>query len=164
MKRFTIMMIGFVSIIYFLFFYPFHSVLQISNVSNGNILFCTKIENGEEFILSYIHSVNRRPVYDTIKVKGTHFIIVGSRFDSLGAGMPEASPDGNPIKFGKDGWLECIMNLPIQELTFFLGWVANHSIQFKNKTITLSEFANPGTLISLKVKKASYFEILRGRL
>lgn len=163
MKRLAIAMLGLIMVVSVLLFYPFYSFLQISNVRDGKILFQTKIGKDEEFVLSYIHSVNRRPVYDTIRNKGTQFIIVKSRFDSLGGGMPEVSADGSPIMLGRDGCFECLINRPTKEITFFLGWIANHTLHLKNQIIILSELTPPGTLLSIRVKKASYFEIMTGR-
>jgi hypothetical protein len=118
---------------------------------------------GEEFILSFIHSVNKRPVYDTIRVEGDHLLIVKSRFDSLSAGMPDASTEGMKLKFGKDGWLEWTVNRPVPEITFFLGWVANHSIHLKGRDIALTDLAEPGTLLSLRIQKSSFYELWKGK-
>jgi len=147
----------------FFYFYPFHSVLQITNVKTGRVLFCAKMAEGEEFILSFVHSVNQRPVYDTIRVEGTHFLIVKSRFDSFGAGMPDVSTEGMKLAFGKDGWLEWMVNRPVPEVTFFVGWVAKHSLRLKEKDMALADLAEPGTLLALRIERASHYELGKGR-
>ncbi len=163
MKRLGAAIGLFILAVSFFLFYPFYNVLQISNVRNGTVLFCARMVQNEEFILSFIHSVNRRPVFDTVRIKGNHLLIIKSRFDSLGAGMPEASSNGNPLKLGKDGWLECMVNLSVKELTFFLGFVANHTLSLKGQNIKLSNLAEPGTLLSLSVRKASRLDLRKGR-
>jgi len=147
----------------FFCFYPFYSILQITTVKNGRILFCAKMAEGEEFTLSFIHSVNKRPVYDTIRVEGNHLLIVKSRFDSLGAGMPDASTEGMKLGFGKDGWLEWSVNRPVPEITFFVGWVAQHSLRLKGKDIAMTDLTESGTLLALRMEKASLYEIGKGR-
>jgi hypothetical protein len=148
--------------VFFLFF-PFYPVLRITTVKTGRVLLCAKMAEGEEFILSYIHSVNIRPVYDTIRVEGDHFLIVKSRFDSFSAGMPEVSTNGMKLQFGKDGWMECMINRSVPEVTFFLGWVANHSIHIKGRDIVLADLTEPGTLLSLRIHKSSFYELWKGR-
>ena len=143
----------------FFCFYPFFSVLKIIVVKTGRDLLCTRVSDREEFTLSFIHSVNKRPVYDTIRVDGNHFLIVKSRFDSFGAGMPEASIDGMQLRFDKDGWLEWIVNRPVPEITLFVGWVANHSLHVRGQEFPLTDWVDPGTLISLRIQRASHFEL-----
>jgi hypothetical protein len=144
-------------------FYPLSPILQITDVKKGDVLFCIRVDEGEEFILSFVHSVNRRPVYDTLRVEGNHFLIVKSRFDSFGAGMPEASSDGMELRVGEDGWLEWIVNRPVPEVTFFVGWVANHSLRLKDLDVPLTTLAEPGTLLSLRIQKASRYDLWKGR-
>ena len=147
----------------FFLFYPLYPALQITNVKKGEVLFCVRMAEGEEFILSFIHSVNKRPVYDTIRVEGNHLLIVKSRFDSLGAGMPEASTEKMKLQFNKDGWLEWIVNRPVPEVSFFVGWVANHSLRLKGQEVALIDLVEPGTLVSLQTKNASRYELWKGR-
>jgi hypothetical protein len=111
----------------------------------------------EEFVLSFIHSVNKRPVFDTLRMEGNQLLIVKSRFDSFGAGMPEGS------QMGQDGWLEWVVNRPVPEVTLFVGWVANHSLRVKGREIPLTELAEPGTLLSLRAGKASRYGLWKGR-
>jgi hypothetical protein len=112
---------------------------------------------GEEFTLSFIHSVNKRPVYDMIRVKGNQLVIVKSRFDSFGAGMPEGS------HIGEDGGLEWTVNRLVPEVSFFVGWVANHSLHIKGQDIPLARLVEAGTLLSLRIEKASRYQLWKGR-
>jgi hypothetical protein len=162
MKRLG-MGIGVVLVISFFVFYPLYPVLKITTPRNDHVLLCARMADGEEFTLSFIHSVNRRPVYDTIRREGNHLLIVKSRFDSFGAGMPEGSTDREKLQFGKDGWLEWMVNRSVSEVSFFVGWVANHSLEIKGQNIALADLAEPGTLLSLRIQKVSYYELLKGR-
>ncbi len=140
----------------FFFFYPFYQVLRITTVKTERVLLCARMVEGEEFILSFTHSVNKRPVYDTIRVKGNDLLIVKSRFDSFGAGMPEGS------HIGEDGWLEWRVNRLVPEVTFFMGWEANQSLSLKGQDIPLTRLAEGGTLLSLQIEKASRYELWKG--
>lgn len=162
MKRLG-MGLGVVLIISLFLFYPLYPVLNITTVRNNSVLLCARIADGEEFILSFIHSVNKRPVYDTIRRERDHLLIMKSRFDSFGAGMPEGSTERMKLQFGEDGWLEWTVNRPVPEVSFFVGWVANHSLRIKGRNIALTDLTEPGTLLSLKIQKASYYELLKGR-
>ena len=141
----------------FFLFYPLYPVLRVASVKKAKLLFCARMAEDEEFVLSFIHSVNKRPVFDTLRIEGNQLLIVKSRFDSFGAGMPEGS------QMGQDGWLEWVVNRPVPEVTLFVGWVANHSLRLKGREISLSDLAEPGTLLSLRAGKASRYGLWKGR-
>jgi hypothetical protein len=73
--------------------------------------------------------------------------------------MPDASTDTMRLQLGQDGWIESILNHPVPEITFFLGWVANHSLRIKGRNISLTNLAEPGTLLSLRIQKMSYYDL-----
>jgi len=141
----------------FFLFYPLYPVLRVANVKKAELLFCARMAENEEFVLFFIHSVNKRPVFDTLRIEGNQLLIVKSRFDSFGAGMPEGS------QMGQDGWLEWVVNRPVPEVTLFVGWVANHSLRLKGREIPLADLAEPGTLLSLRAGKASRYGLWKGR-
>ncbi len=88
---------------------------------------------GEEFILSFTHSVNKRPVYDTLRVEKDYLVIVKSRFDAFGAGMPDSSTKEGTLTLAQDGWLEWSTNRPVPEITVRVGWTAEHKLHLKDK-------------------------------
>jgi hypothetical protein len=118
---------------------------------------------GEEFTLSFVHSVNKRPVYDTFRVEDDQLVIVTSRFDSFGAGMPESSTEQGTIHVDRDGWLQWTINRPVPEIRFFVGWVAQHTLHLKGQKFLLTDWVDPGTSLSVRTRKASWYEIWKGR-
>jgi len=147
----------------FYLFYPLYIVLAITATKQGRVVLCAEMAEGEEFVLSFIHSVNKRPVYDTLRIEGDHLLIVKSRYDSFGAGMPETSTENMKLQFDKDGWLVWTVNRPVPEILLFVGRVANHSLSIKGREIALVDLVEPGTSLSLKTHKASFFGIWKGR-
>ena len=95
-----------------LLFLPFITALELSDFKTRQKLLLVSMRSGEEFTISFIHSVNRRPVYDTLRVESDHLVIVRSRYDSFGAGMPESSTGEGTFAVAKDGWLEWTVNRP----------------------------------------------------
>jgi hypothetical protein len=114
-------------------------------------------------VLSFVHSVNRRPVYDTLRVEADHLVIVRSRFDTFGAGMPEASTQDGTLSVTEDGWLEWTVNRPAPEVTVRVGRVAEHTVHYKGRDIRLSDLAEPGSALTLRVRKASWLDLMKSR-
>ncbi len=138
--------------------WPMESVFEITDAKSGRTPFCTRVQPGEEITLSFVHSVNRRPVYDTLRVEADHLVIVRSRFDSFGAGMPEASTQDGTLRVAEDGWLEWTVNRPVPEVTVRVGRVADHTLRCKGRDIRLSDLAKPGTALTLRVRKSRWLE------
>ena len=146
-----------------LLLWPFLPVIEIVDGRVGRVAFCARVRPGEEFVLSFVHSVNRRPVYDTLRAEGEHLVIVKSRFDAFGAGMPEASTPEGTLTIAKDGWLEWTLNRPVPEITIRVGWVANHTLSIKDREIRLADLAEPGQPLTMRVRRIRMFDLLKGR-
>lgn len=146
-----------------LLFLPFITVLEISDFKSQRKLYLARMESGEEFTISFVHSVNRRPVYDTLRVEDDHIVIVRSRYDSFGAGMPETSTGEGTFTVAKDGWLEWTVNRPVPDISVRVGWTADHTLHIKAEKIRLAELAEPGTALTIKAGKVSIIDFLKGR-
>lgn len=146
-----------------LLLWPFMPALEIIDGRDGHIAFCAGVRPGEEFVLSYVHSVNKRPVYDTLRAEADHLVIVGSRFDSFGAGMPEASTQDGTLTLSKDSWLEWSVNRAVPDITVRVGWVAEHTLHVKGQEIRLADLAEPGKPLTMRVRKIRMFDLLKGR-
>ena len=146
-----------------LLLWPFIPALELVDGRSGRVVFCARVQPGEEFVLSFVHSVNKRPVYDTLRAEADHLVIVRSRFDSFGAGMPEASTPEGTLTIAKDGWLEWTVNRPVPEITIRVGWVANHTLSIKDREIRLADLAEPGKPLTMRVRKIRMFDLLKGR-
>lgn len=138
-------------------------VLELSSAASGKDLWCTRVKEGEEFLLSFTHSVNRRPVHETLRIQGGRLVIVGSRFDSFGAGMPEASTDEGNLTILPDGWLQWTVNRPVPEIVVRVGRIAGQTLTVGGQSISLADLAEPGQGIVFRVGRRSLFHLLKGR-
>jgi len=146
-----------------LLLWPFIPALEIVDGRDGYIAFCAGVRPGEEFVLSYVHSVNKRPVYHTLRAEADHLVIVGSRFDSFGAGMPEASTQDGTLTLSKDSWLEWSVNRAVPDITVRVGWVAEHTLHVKGREIRLADLAEPGKPLTMRVRKIRMLDLIKSR-
>jgi hypothetical protein len=142
--------------------WPWMKGLELYSVGSNQPRLCARMTNGEEFVLSFTHSVNRRPVYETLKVQDDSLVIVKSRFDAFGAGMPEASNADGTFQVLPDGWLEWTVNRPVLEIVVRVGRVANHRLQLKGREIALADLADPGDGLRIHVEDYSIYHMLKG--
>jgi hypothetical protein len=144
-------------------FFPQRLVLEVANDNTGKRVLCAEMADGEEFVLSFVHSVNKRPVFDTLRVARDHLVIVKSRFDAFGAGMPETSTEQGTFRVAEDGWLEWTINRPLPEVIVRVGRVANHTLRLKGREFRLADLAEPGTPLAMRVQTRSIYRVWKGR-
>jgi len=145
------------------FLTPTQTVMVVQTAPAGKMVLCARMTEGEEWMISYLHSVNRRPVQDSLRVEGSGFRILRSRFDAFGAGMPETSTPENPLRTGTDGRLEYTVDRQVREVTVFVGRVARHALHVKGREISFTSLAEPGTALRFSVEKRSWYQTFRGR-
>jgi hypothetical protein len=145
------------------FIYPDRLVLEIVHADTGRVVLCADMAEGEEFLLSFVHSVNKRPVYETLRAERDQVVVVKSRFDAFGAGMPEASTEQGTLRVAEDGWLEWTVNRPLPEVTVRVGRVAAHTLRLKDRSFPLKELAEPGTPLSVRTRSRSLYGVWKGR-
>jgi hypothetical protein len=145
------------------FLIPSRSVLIVQTVNPEAAVFCAQITEREEWMISYTHSVNRRPVYDFLRVEGNGLRILRSRYDAFGAGMPETATPENPLRTGPDGWLEYTVNRRVPDLTIFVGRVAGHVLHVQGRSIPFTSLAEPGKALRFSAERRSLYQLWKGR-
>lgn len=140
------------------------TVLEIVREPEGERVFCRRVQPGEEVVIAYVHSVNRRPVYDTLRIEEGGLVIVKSRFDAFGAGMPDGSTDEGTLEVLAGGMLEWRLDRPVGEVTLRVGRLADHRLLFREEAVPLDRLAPPGSALTLRPGRAERFDFLwKGR-
>lgn len=133
-------------------------VLELIQQPDGARVFCRRVRAGEEVVLAYVHSVNRRAVYDTLRIEEGGLVIVGSRFDAFGAGMPDGSTGEGTLRVLPGGGLEWTVNRPVAEVTLRVGRVAEHRLLFRDGGVSLASLAPPGSALTMRVGRSGAFD------
>lgn len=142
---------------------PAFGALEILDPASGRLILWMAMEPGEEFHICFIHSVNRRPVCDTYAWEWSRLVVVRSRFDSFGAGMPDGSTEDGTLHILPDGWLEWRGYRPLSEVTIRVGRVAGHRLFIKAREIPLEQLAKPGQALTFRSGRTSAWDRLTNR-
>jgi hypothetical protein len=143
---------------------PFLRALEVVETRSGAVRLCARMAEGEEFTLAFTHSVNRRPVCDTLRIARERIVIVRSRFDAFGAGMPETTTAEGTLSVAEDGWLVWTVNRSVPEIVVRVGRVAGHTLNLRGRDIALADLAPPGSALTLRARRLRPLDLLtKGR-
>ncbi|MHC1742198.1 MAG: DUF1850 domain-containing protein [Syntrophobacteraceae bacterium] len=144
------------------FFWPWMSGVELFSTGRDQVRMCARMADGEEMILSFTHSVNKRPVYETLRVQDGSLVIVKSRFDAFGAGMPETSTSEGTFTVLRDGWLEWTVNRAVPEIVVRVGRVAGHRLRIRGQEIDLADLTEPGDGLRIRSERFSIYRMMKG--
>jgi hypothetical protein len=149
----------------FLLFYPLVKAVAITDATHDGQVLYARVNDQEELMFQFTHSVNKRPVYEYLRVDSDQLVVTRTRYDSFGAGMPTEPPPGAVFRFDKDGMLEITgINLRRCEIGLFVGTVAEHSLTIRGRQIKLADLVKPGDRLRLQVTTISLMQLwLKGR-
>jgi len=78
------------------------AVLEILDSASGKVYGRWPLDDGAEFAIEFIHSVNQSPVREAFKAAGKRIQPVSARFYSFGAGMQADLEEGQTLSRDND--------------------------------------------------------------
>ena len=140
---------------------PLNVRLALSTDENG-IVSVLALQEGEQFKISFMHSVNRSPVVDTIERTGSKLTIRSSLYQSFGAGMPASADEvGANASFTTtdDGILIDGIDLTKEEIHKFTGTFADHHLLYRGNEIRLKELVGEQADLCFKLRYFSFLQL-----
>ena len=128
------------------------TILEISDTNSGRIYGRWPLEEGEEFAIEFIHSVNQSPVRETFRAEGNEIMPRALRFSSYGAGMPTDLLEGQTMIYEGDSIVITGFSTSYRELNYIVGTVSDHLLFINDKTISLRDLCGRNAHITMRVK------------
>ena len=120
----------------------------------GERLFTWPIRVGEEFELTFTHSLNLSPITDVIEWTGSDLSVVKSKFKAFGAGVPVPADGIGTDIINIDGHYELVgIEQHMQSVTILVQAVPNHQIAFRGRKASLLSLAGAGKSVTIAVKR-----------
>ncbi len=150
----SILVIGILIII------PYGFELQFIELKTGNNILALPIKAGELFTLNYIHSVNRKPIWEVHSIdKNGHISIEEERFVSFSAGMGHWKGHGRHVMRGKYQVIEGI-HMPVRNFILRVGSKGvDHTIIWRGHRFNLSNLV-PGKAVLIKTEKINLLKYI----
>lgn len=139
---------------------PAINMFTITDIKTGKLVYSRSIKHTQNFYTSFIHSVNRVPVYEYYKIVDNKFVIYKTSFYSYGAGMPEYNPEHH-VTIANGIITIDNLNIILDKFAIFVGTVANHKVIFEDNEYNLSQFTMPGNDLKFEVKRVPIYYLIK---
>ena len=107
---------------------------------------------GEEFSVSFLHSVNLTEVTDVYYADGDTIVCDKCVYSSFGAGMPTEWEEGWTVSYEGDKITLSGLDIRQKEVTYIVGTVYDHVLHLGGEDIVLNELCGKNAEITLKIK------------
>ena len=161
--KLVLMIIPLLSLIAFLIFFPYKSIIAFTYEDKDEILAFLPIKSEDTFRIKYTHSIHLSDVVETYSASEKEITLKELSYKDFAVGMP-SNAEGDEVFDVKNGtYYITNMNRHFPYIDLRLGQVrADHRMIYKDHTYTLSNFITPGTWIRISPQKISYWEQLKG--
>ncbi|WP_041396106.1 DUF1850 domain-containing protein [Gracilinema caldarium] len=102
-----------------------------------------------EFILTYVHSIHKRPVYEYFRADQGLLVLYELRYDTTSTGMPFDAEGGFRME---NGLFIVTMNRHFQTLPLFVSPVPGHGVIIDRHLYLFTEWVTEDTALELSVK------------
>jgi len=126
--------------------------LELANDSTGEVFLRHPVYQGQEFSVSFIHSVNQSPVNEIYVIKGNRIVLTALEFETFGAGMPTQLEPGHVLVRLPDGGMRIDgFDRAIAELRYMVPRGTDITLTIGAEQISLSSMDAPGQTVRFSV-------------
>ena len=123
--------------LYFVFSTP---CIQLRDGDTGQVFAYYPVKEGDEFSVTFIHSVNNSPVTDVYELRDDKIFVIRTIYYSFGAGVQTEVGEGQTLEYGEDGsMIVSGFEKQLDSLSYIVGTVSDHILEIDNKSISLRE-------------------------
>jgi hypothetical protein len=127
--------------------------LEILDAVSGRVYGLWSMEEGGEFAVEFVHSVNQSPVRETFRVEGGEIRPSAVRFYSFGAGMPAELEEGQVMSRDGDALVISGFNRTFTELNYIVGTVSDHLLLVNGQTVSLRDLCGKNAHIKIRYRR-----------
>jgi hypothetical protein len=136
--------------------------LVLRDGDTGKVISFYPVKEGDEFSITFVHSVNNSPVTDIYQIRNGKLYVVRTIYYSFGAGVQTEIEDGQTLDYGPDGsMIVSGFNIPMDNLSYIVGTVSDHELEIDGQSISLRELC--GRNVTVRFTCEYRFNILQSK-
>ncbi|MBQ7284300.1 MAG: DUF1850 domain-containing protein [Oscillospiraceae bacterium] len=108
-----------------------------------------KVSEGDEFSVTFIHSVNQYPLTDVYQIKDHKIYVVRTIYNNFGAGVQTEIEEGQTLEFNENGEMVVSgFDLEMPYLSYIVGTWSDHTLTINDTEISLRETCGRNSKVS----------------
>lgn len=120
---------------------------------NDEVIKTFDVEDGDEFSVEFIHSVNKSPVKDVYVIREGKIIADRTIYATFGAGMPTEIPEGQTLGYDEYGnMIVSGINQEKKILEVIVGTVYDHVLEIGGESISLTELCGKNAFVYFELR------------
>lgn len=128
--------------------------LVLRNGDTGEEYARFPVSQGDEFSVTFIHSVNQYPLTDVYQIQNHKIYVIRTIYNNFGAGVQTEIEDGQTLTYGENG--EMIVSGFHQEmphLSYIVGTVSDHTLRIGGKEISLRDLCGRNSKVEFSCEQ-----------
>ncbi len=125
---------------------------MLSDQISGRVYARLPLEEGEEFSVTFRHSVNKSDVTEIYERRGREIWLTGCVYYGFGAGVAEELDPSWTLETGEAG--EMILGnieMRMDDLTYIVGTVYDHILELGGERIVLNELCGKNAKVHFSI-------------
>ncbi len=137
--------------------------LVLSNGNTGAVYASYPLSDGEEFSITFIHSVNKTPVTDVYNINDDgKVLLLRTVYYDFGAGVPFDLNEGETLSFDDNGAMIIDgINREIPDFLIFVGTVSDHTLQIGDSQISLRDLCGRNAKVRIACRHAGIKDLFQ---
>ena len=113
-----------------------------------------RVSEGDEFSVTFIHSVNQYPLTDVYQIRDHKIYVVRTIYNNFGAGVQTEIEEGQTLEINENGEMVVSgFNLEMPWLSYIVGTVSDHTLTLHEKEISLRELCGRNSKVAFSVEQ-----------
>ena len=99
-----------------------------------------RVNEGDEFSITFIHSVNQYPLTDVYQIKDGKIYVIRTIYNNFGAGVQTEIEEGQTLEINENGEMVVSgFDMEMPYLSYIVGTWSDHTLTIHNQEISLRE-------------------------
>lgn len=99
-----------------------------------------RVSEGDEFSVTFIHSVNQYPLTDVYQIRDGKVYVIRTIYNNFGAGVQTEIEEGQTLEINENGEMVVSgFNQEMPWLSYIVGTVSDHTLTIHGEEISLRE-------------------------
>lgn len=136
--------------------------LILKNGDTGGVIRSFPVQEGDEFSVTFVHSVNKSPVTDVYQIVNGDIYVVRTIYYAFGAGVQAEIEEGQRLDYGQDGSMVVSgFNRRMDRLSYIVGTVSDHTLEIGGEKISLRALCGRNTTVRFVSSHSPWFPLRR---